>query len=260
MVLTKKEIKDRKIIQSDAEKNYTNISYDLTVDKIITRKGKIFQNYEVPPNSLVTIISKESVVIPKNIVGHAYVKTSLSQKGIMANNIGLIDPDYSGSLSSVIVNFGKSTYPIKKGDTFLRLSFTNIRDIDEKDFVDRKFSKDLGDYLNSQRSNSMEYLGNSFVNVNKIIKNASKEVRNSVIRYTARIGLIVGILALLIASLTFYLRMNSNNELKDELKSVKEELDSVKFESLRNNYDDILKKNSILRMQRDSLMDVLNSK
>lgn len=110
MIQNYEQIKLNGIITDVAEGNYNNGVYDIRIGKIITMKGDEVTTYSIPPQGMVVVVSKEKIKMPANIVGYAHVRTSLSSKGIMAINIGIIDPGYSGNLSSTLLNFGKEDF------------------------------------------------------------------------------------------------------------------------------------------------------
>lgn len=172
-MLNCEDIKKLNLIQDAEDENFKNASYDLRVGKIITTSdGKEKALYEIKPNSLTIAISKEKVKLPSNIIGHAYVKTTLSQRGIMANNIGIIDPGYEGHLSSVLVNFGQRVHLLKKNDIFLRITFTKISDTKEQIAPGTNSTED---YVNARKIDAA-YLGNSFIDIVKEVSQEAKRV------------------------------------------------------------------------------------
>ena len=54
------------------------------------------------------------------------MKTSLCREGILAINVGVVDPGWEGPLSSLLLNFGSDSYALRPGDTFIRLTFHRI--------------------------------------------------------------------------------------------------------------------------------------
>ena len=59
----------------------------------------------MPPQGIVQVVSSERVKVPSTITGLATVKTSLCNEGLLALNIGIIDPGYEGAISSFLLNF-----------------------------------------------------------------------------------------------------------------------------------------------------------
>ncbi|MGB0788253.1 MAG: dCTP deaminase domain-containing protein, partial [Marinirhabdus sp.] len=185
MVLNHEQIKNEKLIQNSISENFDNASYDLRIDKLITVGGSVKKKLNIEPNSMVVAISKETAKLPKNIIGHAFVKTRLSQRGIMANNIGVIDPGYEGPLSSVLVNFGKEAYELKENEIFLRLTFSTFNEPSENIPIEYgPFERK--EYETNKRADTIEYLGNAFIDIEKSIKN---KVKSSLAKMITNFGL-----------------------------------------------------------------------
>lgn len=269
-MLNHEDIKRNNLIRNVDNNNYRNASYDLRVDKIITIEGKEKSSFKIKPNSMVVAISKENVKLPNDIIGHAYVKTRLSQFGIMANNIGLIDTEYEGQLSSVLVNFGKDDYEISKGDSFLRITFTKIQEPTNSIPINYgPFSADT--YLNMRKSDSMAYLGNSFVNIDKVTNAAKKEIQKSLAKTALTSGIWIAAVALIMTAVALFMGMkddtindttinkienlqnqiNSFNDNQVLLLNIQKELKS-NVVSLENDLDSISLKNSELNKLIDN--------
>jgi deoxycytidine triphosphate deaminase len=107
MLLSGEAIRQGKLINDASEDDYRGASYDLHIGTIIDPTGEATRAYTLPAQGIVEVISRETVSIPKNIAGFATVKTSLCNEGILAINIGIVDPLYSGLVSSFLINFGK---------------------------------------------------------------------------------------------------------------------------------------------------------
>jgi deoxycytidine triphosphate deaminase len=150
MLLNKDQIKNWKnnsLVQGASNNRFRAASYDLEIGRIIDHKGKEVEQIDLEPQGMVRVISREKVKLPTDVGGYATVKTGLCDQGILAINIGIIDPGYEGLLSSTLINFGKSPNCLKVGDVFLRLSFHEttpavgaapIPPIPEEDYVSEK--------------------------------------------------------------------------------------------------------------------------
>jgi deoxycytidine triphosphate deaminase len=137
MLLSGKQIIERNIMDSVGPKSVREASYDLRVGIIIakpsdstsplTKEGKpsiiSAEEYELPPQGMVEVISLEKVTVPSDVLGYATVKTSLSDKCVLAIGIGLIDPGYDSYISSTLVNFGTQSFHLKRENIFLRTTF-----------------------------------------------------------------------------------------------------------------------------------------
>lgn len=252
-MLNHEEIKNRQLIENYDDNNFKNASYDIRIEKIITINGKEKTSYKIKPNSMATAISKEFVKLPNNIIGHAYVKTRLSQKGIMANNIGLIDTEYEGQLSTVLVNFGKTDFLFNENDAVLRITFTEINTPTKSIPINfGPYTKK--EYLGERRSDSMSFLGNSFINIDRVVQEARKEIQNSLRKTAQTIGIWIAAIGLIFTAIAWYnstkddttkkldnlqnqinsfnenqlLLLNIQNELESNIVSLKNEIDSIR--------------------------------
>ena len=137
MVLSKDRIVAAGVVQGSQAENFRNASYDVRVGKIVPAPGERegllgVSHFEVTvspggfylePQGMVRVISEEVMNLPPNIAGYALVRNGLSNHGILAINIGIIDPGYQGPVSSTLINFGKTPFLLKPGTVFLRLTF-----------------------------------------------------------------------------------------------------------------------------------------
>src|ERR1700733_1213936 len=127
MLLNKQEIQAGGIILNAASNRYRHASYDLEIGQIIDIDGHVVDELVLEPQGMVRVISREKVKLPGNISGCAHVKTGLTDQGILATNVGIIDPDYKGYLSSTLINVGRNRFPLRNGDVFLRLVFHYLK-------------------------------------------------------------------------------------------------------------------------------------
>ena len=97
-------------------------SFDPTVGSIFDHTGtKVAGPFVLEPGHTVQVISAEVFNLPANVTGHVTYKTSLTQKGIWALTVGIVDPGWDGPISTTLLNFSKVAYAISEGDAFLRV-------------------------------------------------------------------------------------------------------------------------------------------
>src|ERR1017187_3100988 len=124
-LLSGEEIKSLKLVEDSSDDNlYRASTYDLSVGEIIPA-GSVSggSEYKLPSGGTVRVVSKEFLKLPNEITGHALLKNELCRTGVLAINIGVIDPGFEGPLSSILINFGRGDFVVKQGDPFLRISF-----------------------------------------------------------------------------------------------------------------------------------------
>jgi deoxycytidine triphosphate deaminase len=129
-VLTKSELAKQVNIRNaddpaDSKARGWNAStYDSLVGEIITLDGKHDSDtYELPPRGIVWLVSKEDYCLPNNVTGITTLRTTWTKSGVMTLTSGIVDPGYSGPLSTAVINFSKVSFPIVKGERFFRTLF-----------------------------------------------------------------------------------------------------------------------------------------
>jgi deoxycytidine triphosphate deaminase len=202
VILNDANIKSRELVRNAVESSYRPAAYDLTVGSIITSEGEVVEEHALEPQGLVKVISTESVDIPPEITGYVHVKTSLCNEGVLALNIGIVDPCFSGPLQSTLVNFGKITHRIKKGSVFGRITFHEQMKPNKVEKVVRSMERVRED---AQRDVD-RYLGPDFLNFSKTVKAAAKEATSE---YRNVLLWFAPVLAILLAAFTLFLNFGN---------------------------------------------------
>jgi deoxycytidine triphosphate deaminase len=173
MVLNGQEIKSRKLVESASEPSFRNSSYDLRIGKMLSseQEGDL-DKFVLEPQGVVEVISTERIVLPPNVVGYAMVKTTLCNDGIFAINIGIVDPGYTGLLSSTLVNLGKKAYPLLAGQIFLRLVFHEFTPQLESTGVTMDDEK----YVADKRTKVKERFASMFLDIPGTVSRLSKPI------------------------------------------------------------------------------------
>jgi len=112
MLLNRDEIeKSNFIAEGFKTEALRTAGYDLRVrTMIVKRDGKaetFTDDCDLLPQGIVAVVSEEVVKLPADVCAFASVKTGLCREGVVAINVGLIDPGWEGPISSVMLNFGK---------------------------------------------------------------------------------------------------------------------------------------------------------
>ncbi len=202
-MLTDKEITSRALISRGDPKSLRPASYDLRIGMLITPGGDIVETYKVPPQGIVEVISEETVTVPRNVSGFAMVKTGLCQEGILALSIGIIDPGFSGRISSFLVNFSKRERLLQKGDVFLRTVFHELSG-DPSNVPEKVISDD--DLMSARRRAAVENFDATFLNIDTL---ASKSAEQVFVKYRNQVFTYVGAAALVLALLTFFVNFGT---------------------------------------------------
>jgi deoxycytidine triphosphate deaminase len=160
MILTSDEIEKLKIVQNRIPEGARSTTYDATVGEII-HEGVTYEgtSYVLPPRGMVWVVSRETFSLPPDITGLATLRTSWTHNGILALNVGIVDPGWSGQLAAALVNFSSTNFEVIRGKGFLRVLFIKHGATDAK-----KTEKTEGTYLDEIRDKSAR-IPSTFLNI-----------------------------------------------------------------------------------------------
>ena len=121
------------------EKNLTPNGYDVTIDEILIPSidRKVTQGIvEVPGSSWFVIGTKEYLMLPPNLVGEIWIRTTWVRKGILSS-FGRIDAGFNGNLTFSAYNASKETVQVPIGDRFAQVVFEELSSLPQKSYKER---------------------------------------------------------------------------------------------------------------------------
>lgn len=195
-------LKARCIVQNGKDGQYRAIGYDLSIGHIVRPDGELATRYTLPAQGIVEVISRERLHMPPNVYANVLIKTGLSNEGLLALGIGVVDPGYHGRISSFIVNFSKDTQPLELGQSFLRSVFYEV----EKSSYFCKIEVKDKDYIASSRKRVISNFGDSFLNSDKL---TNEIVDKSIQKYKKSASFWIPAVAFGLALITFLLNFGS---------------------------------------------------
>ncbi len=163
---------DLGLVKGGSVKNLKHSTYDLTVGEIIPigkkailkrRKDPIISPYYLEPREMVWVLSKEEFDMPANVTGLATLRTTYTKDGILALNVGIIDPLFRGPISTALINFSDRPRRIAVGDKFFRLAFFEHEDVSE--FHKQDENIDRATYLKNLEDVSYSDFSPSFLSI-----------------------------------------------------------------------------------------------
>jgi deoxycytidine triphosphate deaminase len=215
MPLNRETIEALKLVRDFDPARFRDVGYDLTVGSIyVPRYGfvhapqtkvprtRIVTEFEIPPQGVVVVFSKETVVMPLGVCAYAMPKTSLCSDGILVFNTGIVDPEYRGPLSGTTVNFSDMPYTLKAGDPFLRLVFEEIAAprAAPTPSTSQSFDPQERHAYEHDKIRIAQDFGATFLNVPATVKAVSEDVMNKertfLLRAIAIIGMFLALAAL----------------------------------------------------------------
>jgi dUTPase len=198
-LLSGEEISANGLVDESEDKFFRASTYDLSVGDIILDGALVCEgsNYALPPGGMVRVVSKESLHLPETITGHVLLKNELCAKGVLAINIGVVDPGFRGPISSTLINFGRASFPVEKGTPFLRVSFHRCP---LSPRAKHSVQYDRADYLKRVKQEVLAYSGPAFLNMDataaKAAASAFDSFKNALFGWATVVGLLVAYLAI----------------------------------------------------------------
>ena len=166
------DILNRGLIRGGHERNLKHSTYNLTIGEIVpigkdavrdrVKDGGL-RAYFLEPREMVWVLSEESFCMPNNVTGLATLRTSLTKKGILALNVGIIDPMFSGPISTALINFSDRPRRIGVGDKFFRVVFIGHHDVSTYHELDENTER--SNYIKNLESISYGDFSKNFLNV-----------------------------------------------------------------------------------------------
>lgn len=171
MLLTSKEIEEQNVVIESRSDGKRATTYDATVGSILLRGREIKEDeFWLPPRGIVWLISAETFDVPNNATGLATLRTTWTHDGVLALNVGVVDPLWKGPLAATVVNFGNSHFEIKKGDTFLRLMFHS-----HPAETNHRVEKTMDDYKKEIAIKSKLY-SSTFLDIESLVPEVAEKV------------------------------------------------------------------------------------
>ena len=130
------------------------------------------------------------------MTGHVLLKNELGSEGVLALNIGVIDPGYNGLISSTLINFGRADVQVEVGRPFLRVSFHRCP-ISRRTAEARHWTRP--EYLKHVRQQVLAYSGPNFLNMDQATAEAAKQAFGS---FRNALFLWAGVIAVILAVIT----------------------------------------------------------
>jgi deoxycytidine triphosphate deaminase len=169
-----KQILERGLVTGGTEANLKNSTFDLTVGEIVPigkkairarRKDPLMRAVFLEPREMVWVLSKEEFNMPADVTGFATLRTTFTKQGILALNVGIIDPLFKGPISTALINFSDRPREIRLGDKFFRVAFLPHADV--SDFHAKDENVDRSEYVKYLENISYADFSPSFLNIPK---------------------------------------------------------------------------------------------
>jgi deoxycytidine triphosphate deaminase len=199
MLLVEEQITEANLVSPQNQVKLRNSTCDLTIGSIfpagIQSKGAGEEKsvFWLKPNHMVFVVSQQRVTLPNNVTGLANLVTTLTKKGILCLNTGIIDSGYDGHIGATLVNFSNKERPIELNERLFRVLFFKHDDLKNCEPVRVEKST----YLAASRQQSSDEFDETFLDVFGLLKQAETSAWSVVLNKSTTT--IVPWLALLVA-------------------------------------------------------------
>jgi deoxycytidine triphosphate deaminase len=144
-------------------------------------------NHVIEPGATVLVETEEVLDVPPNSIVIGFPIASISAQGLLMTNPGIVDPGYKGKLTFTIINMGKDSFPLKKGEAI----FTTIwMQLDEN--VKKGYSDRYGEVIREAGlKKKLRHLTKDFMNIDDRAKKHAKSTLMKTIGLASLIALIL---------------------------------------------------------------------
>jgi deoxycytidine triphosphate deaminase len=175
-------------------------SFDLTIGRIFDHEGKEIDGiFTLKPGHMVQVVSAEVFNLNDRTTGHVTYKTTLTKKGIWALTVGIVDPGWTGPVSTTLLNFSKVDHGIAAGDAFLRVSFFEHDPVSSD-----KLRSAPGNYLKDIQKTAASMFPQTFLDNEKISRSAGElvleRIRKEALIWVAAVALIFTVIQVVLNS------------------------------------------------------------
>ncbi|WP_315750984.1 dCTP deaminase domain-containing protein [Bradyrhizobium sp. SZCCHNS3055] len=132
MLIVGEEILNQSLLKDADRRHIKNSSYYLTIGAIIP-VGKEANSFDfnkplqmlvLKPRQVAWVVSKEVFSIKSHeITALVTLRSTFTKMGLLALDVGMVDPDFEGPIGSIVINFSKNDVPLNTGDEFFRVAF-----------------------------------------------------------------------------------------------------------------------------------------
>ena len=170
---------------------------------------------------MVQVISAEIFNLPNTITGHVTYKTTLTRRGVWALTVGIVDPGWTGPVSTTLLNFSDTPYLVMPGDTFLRVSLFKHPPVSEGLCIE---SPSIPNYTGEIQKIAASFFPKTFLNTDDITRKTLDAVvdwikHNGVLWLAAAAG-ILALIQVIAISLQIGLQFWQSSDQTDLQKSL----------------------------------------
>ena len=174
--------------------------------------------YSLEPSEMVTAYTRETIALPNDVCALINAVNKKARQGLLVLNIGHIDPGWQGPLTVTMVNYGKKSLSLKRGDPIVTITFLGVEPEVDNDYMYPPPSGGKPKYVEALQGIVGAYIPKTFFDVEELIDrkiaNSWNEKTKEVLWKELKVlGVVVACLAglsVIIAALSFWLGLRSS--------------------------------------------------
>jgi deoxycytidine triphosphate deaminase len=175
------------------ERHIKNASYYLTIGTIIPVGGKVenldFNKPSPPlvlkPRQVAWVVSREVFNIKSHeITALVTLRSTFTKQGLLALDVGLVDPGFEGPIGSIVINFSKNDILLTAGEEFFRVIFIRHPEVPDK-FRTQRIQETASEYATQRYKDVVQGFPDTFLNTellsDEMADKVSERVANDVL-------------------------------------------------------------------------------
>jgi deoxycytidine triphosphate deaminase len=134
----------RNVRRNGGQPDVQPASYDLTAGRAVWTDSKSSERKELvynpaatekpymvlQPGQMMSIITHEEIIMPKDLCGTVFSKNRLAMSGIFAFNAGHVDPGFEGPIVIRLINLRRNGFTVTLGDRIFTIVFQTLAEDD----------------------------------------------------------------------------------------------------------------------------------
>lgn len=147
-------------------------------------------SYTLKPREIILFQTKETIRLPKDIMAMYSALNTVATQGILLINASMIEANYEGPLSGILVNFSNVNFEITPNMDIAKISFFKIDgEIKDSDATDNQTEEDI--YAQKLREKAKCIFSKTFLSISQLGDEIEHKVSKTIKKDLAIGGLIL---------------------------------------------------------------------
>lgn len=167
--------------------NFIAPSNSSSADNNLNDSSDVFQ---LRPREIVLFETVEQISMPNNLMGSYTGLNTISQKGILLINASVVEPEYKGPLSGILVNFSSKNVELKLGMQIAKICFHQL----DHDVAEGNNIINESDYTKDLVTLAKENYTETFLDIKTILNEVEARMTKKLKRQAYLAGFLVAVL------------------------------------------------------------------